>query len=143
MGSKQQRNTKSVSNSSNQSTQKIAFKNAFESVDPLYKNLKILKFQDYPQLNNCLFMWELEQNKKLAATFSGLLHTKEKHNYNTRKERKNLLDIALCQAFTYETQSFKYQCIKNWNRFMKENSSGNLTYPVVKIIFKKYFLVSF
>ena len=112
MGSKQQRNTKSVSNSSNQSTQKIAFKNAFESVDPLYKNLKILKFQEYPQLNNCLFMWELEQNKKLAATFSGLLHTKEKHNYNTRKGRKNLLDIALCQAFTYETQSFKYQCIK-------------------------------
>ena len=77
-------------------------------------------------------MCQLEQNKKLAATFPGLVYTKEKHNYNTRSARKNLLDIPLCQTFTYGTQSCKYQCIKDWNRFKKENSAESLTYPVVK-----------
>ena len=43
-------------------------------------------------------MCQLGQNKKLAATFLGLVYTKEKHNYNTRSARKNLLDIPLCQT---------------------------------------------
>ena len=72
-------------------------------------------------------MCQLEQNKKLAATFYGLAYTKEKHNYNRRSARKRLLDIPLCQIFAYGTQSFKYQCIKDWNRFKKENLTDNLT----------------
>ena len=67
----------------------------------------------------------------------GLIYAKEKHNYNTRSARKNFLDIPLCQTFTYGTQSCKYQCIKDWNRFKKENSTENLTYPVVKKIYSK------
>ena len=51
----------------------MAFKNQYNSADPLYKNLKIIKFQDCFQLNNCLFMCQLEQNKKLASTFIGLV----------------------------------------------------------------------
>ena len=72
-------------------------------------------------------MSQLEQNKKLAATFSGLVYTKEKYNYNTRSARKNLLDIHLCQTFTYGTQSSKYKCIKDRNRFKTENSTENLS----------------
>ena len=72
MESKQQRNTKSISNSPKQSTQKKkkALKNRYESADPLYKNLKIIKFQDLLRLSNCLFMCQLEQYKKLAAYLS-------------------------------------------------------------------------
>ena len=33
-------------------------------------------------------MCQLEQNKKLAATFPRPVYTKEKHNYNTRGARK-------------------------------------------------------
>ena len=87
-------------------------------------------------------MCQLEQNKKLAETFPGLVYTKAKDNCNTRSERKNLLDIPLCQTFTYGMQSYKYQCIEDWNRFKSENSTENLTYPVVKNIFKKNVLVS-
>ena len=143
MGSKQQRNAKQISNSPKQSTKKIAFKNQYESADPHYKNLRIIKFQNLLRLSNCLFMCQLEQNKKLASTFPGLAYTKEKHNYNTRSARKNLLDIPLCQTFTYGTQSCKYQCIKDWNKFKKENSTENLTYPVVKNILKKNILASY
>ena len=75
---------------------KIAFKNQYESADPLYKNLKIIKFQDLLRLNNRLFMCQLEQNEKPASTFPGLVYTKEKHNYKTRSARKNLLNIPLC-----------------------------------------------
>ena len=63
-------------------------------IDPLYKNLKIIKFQDLLRLSNCLFMCQLGQNKKPAATFLGLVYTKEKHNYNTRSARKNLSDLS-------------------------------------------------
>ena len=42
-----------------------------ESADPLYKNLKIIKFQDLFWLNNWLLMGQLKQNNKLAATFPG------------------------------------------------------------------------
>ena len=75
-------------------------------------------------------MCQLEPNKKLASTFPGLVYTKEKHNYNTRSARKNLLDIPHCQTFTYGTQSCKYQCIKDWNRFKKENATENLLYQL-------------
>ena len=88
-------------------------------------------------------MCPLEQNKKLAATFPGLVYTKEKHNCNTRSGRKNLLDIPLCQTFTYGTQSCQHQSMKDWNRFKKENSTENLTYPVVKNILKKNILASY
>ena len=59
-------------------SKKTAFKNWYESADHLYKNLKIIKFQDLLRLNNCLLVCQLEQNKKLVATFPGLKH-KEKH----------------------------------------------------------------
>ena len=36
-------------------------------------------------------MCQLEQNKKLAATFPVLVQTKEKHNYNTRSAKKKPL----------------------------------------------------
>ena len=78
MGSKQRRKAKSISNSPKQSTQKKKKKQA----NPPYKICKIIKFQDLLQLNNCWFMCQLKQNKKLAATFLGLVYTKEKHNYN-------------------------------------------------------------
>ena len=81
-------------------------------------------------------MCQLEQNKKLASTFSALVYTKEKHNYNTRSARENLLDISLCETFAYGMQSCKYQCIRDWSRFKKENSTENLTYPVVENILK-------
>ena len=141
MVSKQQRNTKLISNSPKQNTEKVAFKKQCESADSPYKNLKIFQFQDL-RLKNCLFMCQLEQNKKLETTFSGLVYTKEKQNYNTRSARKSLLDISLCQTFTYGTQSCKYQCIKDWNRFKKRNSTENLTYPVVNNILKKNILAS-
>ena len=46
---------------------------------------KILRYSfSRPSPNNCLFMCQLGYNKKLAETFPGLAHIKEKHNYNTR-----------------------------------------------------------
>ena len=121
----------------NRALRKLAFKNLYKSAGPLCKNLKIINFEDLLWLNNCLFICQLGQNKKLAATFPGLVYTKEKHNCNTRSARKNFLDTPFCLTFTYRMQSCRYQCIKDWNRFIKENSTENLTYPVVQNIFKK------
>ena len=105
MRSKQQRKQNQFRTLQNRALKKIAFKSQYEGSNILYKSLKIIKFQDLFQLNNCLFMCQLEQNKKIPATFPEFVYTKKKHNYNTRSARKNLLDIPLCQTFTFRTQS--------------------------------------
>ena len=77
-----------------------------KKVQILSKMYKILRFQDLLRLNNCLYLCvnsQFEQNLKLAATISGIVYSEEKHNYNTRRARKSLLNIPLCQAFTYVT----------------------------------------
>ena len=81
-------------------TKKKTFKKRYESAYPLYKNLKILMLHDLLRLNNCLFMRQLEQNKKLAANFPGLGYTKVKYNGNTGSTRKNLVDTPFCRNFT-------------------------------------------
>ena len=79
--------TKPIWNPPKQSIKKITFKSWYESTDPLCRGIKILKFKDLLRLSNRLFMCQLEQNKKLAASFLGLVYAKEKHNYNTRSAR--------------------------------------------------------
>ena len=54
----------------NRALKKITFKNRYEIADPLYKNLKIPKFQDLLRLNNCSIIFQLKQKKKLAVTRS-------------------------------------------------------------------------
>ena len=88
-------------------------------------------------------MCQVKQSKNLASAFPGLVYTNKKQNYNSRSARKIRLDIPFCQTFTYGMQSWKYQCIKDWNRFQKEKSTEKLTNPVVKNIFKKNVLVSY
>ena len=85
---------------STKKNKKKTFKKRYESAYPLYKNLKILMLHDLLRLNNCLFMRQLEQNKKLAANFPGLGYTKVKYNGNTGSTRKNLVDTPFCRNFT-------------------------------------------
>ena len=60
-GQNDKKNTKSISNFPKQSTQIMVFRNRYESVGPLYKNLKIIKLQYLFWLSNCLFMINLNK----------------------------------------------------------------------------------
>ena len=69
---------------SHRANRKIIFKKCHDSANPIYKEYNVLKFKDLIFLPNCLFMLQIEHNKQLAASFSGLKCCGENHNYAAR-----------------------------------------------------------
>ena len=57
-------NQNNIQNLQNRALRKITFKKFHDPVNPLYKDLKILKFKDLLHLQNCLFVLQIEQNQK-------------------------------------------------------------------------------
>ena len=67
----------------NWALRKINFKKFHHSIKHIYKDHKIVKFVDILKVQNCLFMYQVEQNNALATSFPAL-HSKDKNNYQTR-----------------------------------------------------------
>ena len=64
----------------NRALRKILFKKQQDSIRQYYKELQILKFPDLLYLQNCLFISQIETNKKLANSFADLKHCGDSHN---------------------------------------------------------------
>ena len=67
-----------MQNLQNRALRKITFKKSHDPVNPLYKNLKILKFKDLHL--QILFVLQIEQNQTLAKSFVTLKHCGNNHN---------------------------------------------------------------
>ena len=112
-------------------------------VNPLYKDINVLKFKDLLHLQNCLFVLQIEQNQTLAKSFVTLKHCGDNHNYQTRASTKRILDTPLYKTNTYGTHSAKYHCILDWNQFERifpNLSEIDYTYSKLKSLIKRYFL---
>ena len=72
----------------NRALRKITFEKCHNRTSCVYNKCKILKFPDILNLQNCLFMYEIQYRPKLSASFPAL-HAKEKHNYNTKSATQN------------------------------------------------------
>ena len=132
-----------IQNLQNQALRKITFKKFHDPVNPLYKDLKILKFKDLLHLQNCLFVLQIEQNQTLAKSFVTLKHCGDNHNYQTRASTKRILDTPLYKTNTYGTHSAKYHCILDWNQFKRifaNLSETDYTYWKLRSLIKQYFL---
>ena len=46
-------------------------------------------------------MSQVELSKKLATAFPGFIYSREKHNYNKRNTRKDLLDIPFIYIYNW------------------------------------------
>ena len=88
-----------------------------DSISQLYKELKILKFPDLLYQQNCLFMYQIETNQRLANSFIDLRHCGDNHKHLTKSKAKSLLDISFVNTQIYGTQSVKYNCITDWKNF--------------------------
>ena len=98
-----------------------------------------MKFTDIVKVQNCLFMYYFEQNDPLATSFPAL-HSRDKHNYQTRSATQNLLDVPLARTNKYGKESVKYQCIRDWNNFKKklpQIPENKLSYMEIKTILKQ------
>ena len=86
----------------NQSLRKITVKWLHNSTNEIYKNLKILRFSDGVCMQSCLFMNQIEQNEKIAKSFSELKYCGDNHNCQTRSATKKLLHTpCLAQILWY------------------------------------------
>lgn len=103
----------------NKALRKNNFMKLHNSAHPIYKELSIFKFHDLIYLQNCLFMLQIELNESLVASFPDLKYCGEHHNYATRSKTQKLCNIPNNKTDTYSTQSAKYNCIKDWNKFKK------------------------
>ena len=103
----------------NHALRKINFKKLHYPIKHIYKDHKTLKFNDILKAQNCCFMYQVEQNNAPATTFPAL-HSRDKHNYQTRYATQNLLDVPLARTNKYGKESVKYQCIRDWNNFKKK-----------------------
>ena len=106
------------------------------------KDHKILKFTDILKVQNRLFMYQAKQNNSLATSFPAL-HSRDKHNYQTRSATQNLLDVPLARPNKYGKGSVKYQCIGDWNNLKRkfpqipENKLSNM--KIKRTLKKSYF----
>ena len=101
----------------NRALRKIYFKKFHHPIQYIYKDhikniYKILKFIDILKVQNCLFMYQVEQNNALATSFPAL-QSRDKHNYQTGYGTQNLLDVPLARTNKYGKESVKCQCIRD------------------------------
>ena len=65
----------------NRALRKITFKMLHNSTNEIYKNPKILRFSDSVCIQNSLFMNQIEQNEKIAKSFSKLKYCCDNRNH--------------------------------------------------------------
>ena len=101
---------------------KITFSSTNCNQDDLYKNLKILKFQDLIYAQNCIFMSRVEEGRLPTSFSQQFSHRRDVHQYNTRASSSNLINIPNVRTNFFGTLSTTYKCISDWNNFLSKYS---------------------
>ena len=99
----------------------ITFSDFRAHTSTLFKDTKILKFQDRVTLENCLFVYDFFKNK-LPRCFNNYFKTlKETYRSNvcTRNSKSGCLVLTSAKSTKYGLHSFKRMAINTWNTFTK------------------------
>ena len=84
---------------------------------PLFKELKVLKIQDFVTLQNCLFVHDF-LNNTLPDCFQNLFQPlDESHGISTKASDLGCLYIPSCRTTKFGLNSFTRKCINSWNFF--------------------------
>ena len=90
-----------------------------ESTNPLFRNLKIMKFKDILAYNNCIFAHD-QLNENLPESFSNFFMTAPaQHNYNTRGSCNNSIIKSITNSVTYGLNSVRHRAASDWNVIIK------------------------
>ena len=89
----------------------ICFSDFNEHTTTLFSKVKILKFIDFIQMENCIFV-----NKSVSGSLRPLfsqvyLFANDHHNYNTRFASNGLLKFPTNNTSIYGTKSFETSTI--------------------------------
>ena len=116
---------KRVSSLQDKAIRTINFASYYDSRNPLYKNIRVLKFEDQIKIQNFLLAHDFFNNN-LPDTFNNLFSlVNNSHNRNTRAAAKNHFRPPKVRTSIYGLKSITYQSVTYWNKFnlLFENSS--------------------
>ena len=92
----------------------MSFADYHAPVDPLYRDLKLIKFSDLVHLKNVLFVHSVfHQNLPRALLKS--FDIDFTHAYPTRACTRGLINSYTKNTTTFGINSIKNQCILSWN----------------------------
>ena len=111
--------SKNISNSiqklQNKALRIINFKKYYDECEILFRQCKILKFEDTIFYNNCLFVSNCLA-KTIPEAFNNTYKlTQDNHTYSTRGSRNKLIDVPKVNTHYYGTNSFKLTSLRQWN----------------------------
>ena len=122
----------------------ISFSEFRAHTSPLFKEHKILKFQDHIELENCLLIHDFLKNK-LPQSFNNYFQT-TKTLYNrvsTRNSKIGSIFVPYVKSTKYGLNSIKLKAILSWNKFAKQfkNKDSNIL-SLCRSALKKYIVES-
>ena len=98
----------------------MSFKPKTEPTNPLFRNLKIIKFKDILAYNNCIFVYN-KLNENLPRSFNKFFTTAPaQHNYNARGSHNNTIIKSITNVVIYGLNSVKRRAASDWNAMIKD-----------------------
>ena len=100
----------------------LNFKSKNDSVNPLFKNSKIMKMKDILTFNNCLFVYD-QINEAIPSNFEDFFTTSEnQHPCNT-------IIKTLSNSTTYGLNCVRHRAASEWNEINKNCQYYRLEQP--------------
>ena len=112
------------------------------TVNPLYKESKILKIADNIKLQNFLLVFSDAKGDLPTALSNTFKLAQESHRYNTRGASQHKMVLPAAKTVVYGLRSIKYQSITIWNYLMGKYKINKL-YEKSKLICKKFITKGF
>ena len=98
----------------------MSFKLEHEPTNPLFRNLKIIKFKDILAYDNCIFVHD-QLNEDLPKSFNKFFMTAQaQKNYNARGSRNNTIIKSITNSVIYGLNSVKHRAASDWNAMIKD-----------------------
>ena len=98
----------------------INFAQFIDSRNPLYKNSKILKFEDHIKVQNCLFIHDCIKGNIPPVLSENIKPTFNVHSYNTRAADQYHISLPKIRTEVYGIKSVSYNSTHVWNILAKQ-----------------------
>ena len=119
-GQKSNVHTQKVFRLQNRAMRIISFSDFHADANPIYKELKILKLEDFISLQNALFVHDFLK-KKLPICFDDYFKKADQvHSIGTKGAKLGCLFVPSVSTIKYGIQSITRQSILSWNTLCKD-----------------------
>ena len=98
----------------------MSFKPKNEPTNPLFRNLKIIKFRDILPYNNCIFVHDQLNENLPKSLIKFFMTAPAQHNYNTRGSHSNTIIKSITNSVIYGLDSAKLRAASDWNAMTKD-----------------------